>query len=245
MVVDPAEARVGSPPAGEERPPPCSLTVLTADSEMVVEGPQQVFGAQVVVEELLRDEPPAAAVSARSGRNGAAYSRPPAAKGRRTKTVVVETTRKSTRNRGAAATPTMEKAQQRAAERNLEKGSPTEALSLIRAKERAQAALAEAAARREAAELAHAHAAREAAQAAQAEPGAEQPVVSRGSAARSVTAGEPLDSTPSGEGPVPEVLGDQMQGASRPGTSQGKRVLRQSCPVLAVRKGRGKRKGAR
>jgi hypothetical protein len=186
--------------------------------------------------------------------------------------VVVETTRKSMRNRGAAAIPTMEKAQQRAAERNLEKGnpftvldslsdshlsrvasdscvvftpsagSPIEALSMIRAKERAQAALAEVAANREAAALAHAHAAGEA---AHAEPEAEQPVETRGAAARSATAGEAETTSPCGEGPVPDGFDDQMQGASKSGTMQGKRAKRLTCPVLAVRKGRGKRTVAR
>jgi hypothetical protein len=99
----------------------------------VEEGPQQeVLGGDGGVSQEV-DEIPVREVApvptAKADPCVLPQSRLAAAKGKRTKTVVVETsgldrtTRKSARNRGAAATP-VEKAQQRAAECNLEKGNP-------------------------------------------------------------------------------------------------------------------------
>ncbi|KAK1615152.1 hypothetical protein QYE76_020669 [Lolium multiflorum] len=84
------------------------------------------FSTQEVEEVTVRDTAPVPRAKERLCE--LAETMPAAAKGKCTKTVVVETnrpgrtsTRKSARNRGAAATPTMAKAQQRAVERNLEK----------------------------------------------------------------------------------------------------------------------------
>jgi hypothetical protein len=197
----------------DDRLPPLPLEVEVVNDMVVEAVSQQVvrggsfdgIGPQGVEGVMVRDEAPAP--RAKEGPCELAKTVPAAVKGKRTKTVVVKTnglgrttTRKSMRNRGAAATPTMAKAQQRAAERNLEKGNPftvldplsdshlshvasdscvvftpsagtpIEALSLIRAKERAQAALAEAAFRKEQAELERARSAGE----------AEQPVLGDG-----------------------------------------------------------------
>jgi hypothetical protein len=199
---------------------------------------------------------------------------PSTARGRRTKTILVDdeggsvsgakSVRKSARHKGTTASkPVMERAQRRAAVKNLETGTfttldslsddhlssvaadscvvftpaagtPVEAISLIREKERVQAALAAAAFRKEQ-ELA-ACAAREAAQPSS--TGGEGPF-SADSAESPVgearTAGEavahlPTEASPNGQGADPR----KVSRATRPRRA-----------TLAVRKGRGKRKAAK
>jgi hypothetical protein len=172
-----------------------------------------------------------------------------------------KTVRKSSRNKGLAANkPVMKKAQMRAAEKNLEignftaldsfsddhlvsvaadscvvftpaAGTPVEAISLIRAKERVQAALAEVAARKEQEQVARA--AREAAQPTSAEGEGTSLAGSAGiPVAVAQSAGE-------AEGPLPASMSSPGQGF---GPGRGVRVSRPRRATLAVRKGQGNKK---
>jgi hypothetical protein len=169
--------------------------------------------------------------------------------------------RKSSRNKGMAANkPILEKAQMRAAEKNLETGNftaldslsddhllavaadscvvftpaagtPVEAISLIRAKERVQAALAEVAARKEL-ELA-ARKAREAALPVSVE--------GEGHPAAGI-AGAPVAEAHSAgvaEGLRPAAVSSPGQGS---GSGRGVRVSRPRRATLAARKGQTKKK---
>jgi hypothetical protein len=133
QVEDPVDAWVLSSPVVDDRIPSFPRPMVLDTGVAVEEGPQQeVLGGDGGVSQEV-DEIPVREVApvptAKADPCVLPQSRLAAAKGKRTKTVVVETsgldrtTRKSARNRGAAATP-VEKAQQRAAECNLEKGNP-------------------------------------------------------------------------------------------------------------------------